>query len=192
MVRVGRPVIVRHVTSVACARCVVVVAIVTLVATDRGVRPHQWVTVVVIARWDPSCLIVALRAIRGELGRRMVRVGGAIVVRHVAGITVGRCTLVPIGMALRTGNAGVAPGQREAGRAMIKGRVPPGGLIVTDRAIRRELGRRMVRVGGAIVVRHVAGITVDRCTLVTVGVALRAVNADMAAGKWETRGRMIV
>ena len=120
MVRVGRPVIVRHVTSVACARCVVVVAIVTLVATDRGVRPHQWVTVVVIARWDPSCLIVALRAIRGELGRRMVRVGGAIVVRHVA------------------------------------------------------------------------GITVDRCTLVTVGVALRAVNADMAAGKWETRGRMIV
>ena len=59
------------------------------------------------------------------------------------------------------------------------------------RAVRRELCSRVVRVGGAIEIRHVARIAIGRCALVAVGMTSKAVDPYVAACQWEVGGVVV-
>lgn len=153
---------------------------------DREVHP------VVIERGRRPCrYTVALGAIRGELGCLVVRVDGGVEIRHVARITIRRRALIAVGMALETTRARMPSGQRKARRAMIERRRGPGSFIVALRTVGGELGSGMVRVGGAIVIRHMAGIAVGRCTLIAIGMAGDAVDACMATSQGKIGRTMI-
>lgn len=101
--------------------------------------------IMVESRWIPSVGSVACRTIRGELGRRMVRVVGAVIIRHVAGITIRRRTGIPVRMALNTTRIHMLPGQRETGVIMIKVTGHPCSGAMTYSTIQRKSGLCMVR-----------------------------------------------
>ena len=81
VVRVGGSVVVRQVTTVAGVGRVVVVAVVALVATHRGVRSNERIAAMIVAARRPCCFVVACGAVGGEACRRVVRVGSCCVVR---------------------------------------------------------------------------------------------------------------
>ena len=122
---------------------------------------------------------MTLRTVSRELGRLVVGVVRAIVIRHMAGITIGGRALVAIGVALQAIDPGMTAGEREPGRIMvIRGR-DPGCFPMAYRAIRGELGRRVVRVGGAVVIGQVAACAGVRCVVVVAVVALVAVHGGV-------------
>ena len=134
---------------------------------------------------------MALGTIRGELRCGVVRVGGAVVIRHVAGIAGGRCALIAVGVALQAVNTVVPPGQREPrGVVVVRGRRPRR-FIMALRAVRGELRSRVVRINGAVVVGHVARIAIGRCALVPIGMAGNAIDPGMATGQGEVGVVMI-
>ena len=114
MVRVGGAIVIRHMAARTGVRGVVVIAVVALVAAHAGVRSNEGESTVVVSARRPSAFRVAQGAIGGELRCRVVRVRGAIVVRHMTTIAIGWRALVTIGMALQAIHSGVAAGQWEA------------------------------------------------------------------------------
>ena len=123
---------------------------------DREVAP-----VVVEARGRPGRRRVAALALGGEARGLVVGVGGARVVRLVAGVAVRRRARVAAArVALRAGHAG--RGRRSGGSASCCGRSSPAsrrsccGRSGTGSGSRRPV----VRVGGAGVVGLVAGVAV--------------------------------
>lgn len=85
-------------------------------------------------------------------------------------------------MALHALQGGVCARQRERRRAVVKGRGGPVRGRVTDRAIRREAGGNVIRIGGSCEVRLVAAIASRRqVTVVVAGVALDATQRRVRA-----------
>ena len=122
----------------------------------------------------PSGFVVTGRAVRREARTVMVRISGAVEVRQVARIAIGRRASVPVAVAFQAIHVGVRALQREARRVVVEGRVVPRALIVAHRAVRREPRRHVVRIRRRVVIREVAGIARGRCSSVTVRVALQA------------------
>lgn len=117
----------------------------------------------------------------------MVGIGRPVVVLHVAGRA--RATgqvVVPVDVALCTWQRGVRSGQGEAGASVIKSGIAPGSCVVAGLAVGGELGLHMVGIVGAVVVLHVTGTAgVAGQVVVSVDVALRALQPGMASGKRE-------
>ena len=115
----------------------------------------------------------------------MVRIIGAVVVRHVACITIGRRAGVPIRMAVNTAHADVCPNEREVGCIVVIRSWDPIGYIVANDAIRWKSSCYVVRVSRSIVFRDVAGIAIRWSSLVSIAMTCHAARSQMRAGQWE-------
>ncbi len=102
----------------------------------------------------PRVDVVALGAIRGEAGERVVRVHGLPVVLQVTRHALGRQHAETALMALRAIQVGMATGQREA-LGMVESGVSPGIRVVALHAVRREARRRMVGIVGSLIIPEV-------------------------------------
>ena len=95
-------------------------------------------------------------------------------------------------MTQRTRQANVRTGQRESSVVVIKGGVQPGNRRVTDGTIRREVRLHMVRIRGAVVVRHVAQVAgAAGQVVVVVHMALCALQVCVTVGQREAHGIVI-
>ncbi len=113
---------------------------------------------VIKGRPRPRCGVVAQRAGGGEGRRRVVGIGGALIIRLVTGEAVrGRSCKLPVDMATGAGHGGVRAGQREGRGVVIKARGSPGRRGVAHLALLREPRCRVVRIIGALEILQVAG-----------------------------------
>ncbi len=124
-------------------------------ALNRGVRSGQGESrsAVIECRTLPGGRVVA-RLTRGrETCCRVIRIVGVVVVglmtRHAGSRQIRE---LPARVACCALNRGVRPGQREAGAAVVKGRILPGGRIVARLARGRESGCLVIRIVGIVVV----------------------------------------
>ena len=130
----------------------------------------------------PGRFAVATLAIGGEFRRRMVRIGGLVVIRRMTARTsIRRVGIVAVmaGVAI-LGNRGVRAIQRIK-TIVVECRRHPGSLIVAALAIGREFRRRVVRIGRLVVIRRMTART---------GVRRVGVIAFMAGGALVGNGRM--
>ena len=125
----------------------------------------------------------------------MIRIGGALEIRQMArdARRAGQIVVV-VEVALRALQTGVRAGQGEAGGGVIKGRTGPGCGAVADRAIRREPGGHVVRIGCGLESVHVAR-SARRIrgaqTVVSVYVALCAGHGGVRASQRPAGGGVI-
>ena len=140
---------------------------------------------VVELRVQPCGCVMAGLASGRESSRFVVRVGGAVVVLLVTGITVrGNVFVVVVHMALIAGHGLVRAGQGELRFIVIKGCGNPRRRVVAHFTLLRESYLRMIGVIGLVVVRQVAGHA--SCVsqfVVTVDVTLRTLQRGMEAGQ---------
>ena len=107
------------------------------------------------------------------------------VTAYASGVRVGQ-VVIAVHVTLRTLHARVRPGQRKAGRRMVKGCVVPGGGGVTLLAGRGESGLDVVRIGRAVEILHVARSAIGRSAHeLSIDVALGAGNVGVCARQWE-------
>ena len=71
------------------------------------------------------------------------------------------------------------------------GRVPVGRRCMTRRTIRRYAERKVIRIGGLIIICRVTCVTIRRCTLKSVRMAIKAINHGVRPGQREVRGIVI-
>lgn len=112
---------------------------------------------VIECRVPPRCGVVARGTSGGNSRLRMVRVGRALVVLHVARSAV-RTTQVeiPVGVALRTLQRGVRPSQSESNQRVIeRSRLPCGGVVAALAGL-REIAGHMIRVRRLLKIGQVA------------------------------------
>jgi hypothetical protein len=188
---IRRPIEIRLVASVAGGRqCCVVVVDVALCASHGNVCASEWERrgVVIESCAGPICRGMACSASCGKANSGMGRAGGAVVVRLVASVAVGResCVVV-VGMALCAQERSVGTGQWEYRRMVERGRGPVG-RGVAKCAIRRESSGDVGGICRPIEVCLVASVAGRRqCCVVVVYVALRASDGDVRAREWERR-----
>lgn len=123
----------------------------------------------------------------------MRRVIGSVEIRQVTGDACRAAQrIVIVHVAGRALLRRVHPHQSEASRRMVEDRAQPVCRRVAARAILREIGRFVRRIGGPVIVRLVA---VPACraaqTVIVINVALRALQCGMCAGQREPSGRMV-
>jgi len=96
-----------------------------------------------------------------ETGLDVVRVGGLVVVRHVAGFA-GRIVqrVVVVHVAGLAGDGHMCAGQRKAGRRVIEGSTAPTRRAVARLASCRKTGRYVAGAVRVVVVRFMASIAV--------------------------------
>ena len=196
MIRVRRARVVRLVAGVAVRRGAgVAAAHVALRAVRPVVGPGEREPrrLVIEVRGPPGRGRVAALTLRREVGRLVVRVRRGRVVRLVARVAVRRGAGVAAAhVALRAVRPVVGAGQREPCRLVIEVRGPPGRGRVAALALRREVGRLVVRVRRGRVVRLVARVAVRRGAGVAAAhVALRALRPVVGAGEREPR-RLVI
>lgn len=135
----------------------------------------------------PSTLTMALGAIHRELGSRVVRVSGGVVIRHMASTACRRGSRVTVSVAIDARRGRMRAMQRKTGRVVIEGGVAPSGLVMTRGAIRAEARSSVVRVRGGVVVRHVTGVTCCGGARITVRMAFDTCGGHMRSMQWEIR-----
>ncbi len=126
VVWVGRRVVIRCVTAVACVGRVIVVPsgmTRSAIVGDDRVRPVQ--CVIIVVNWERGRFParrsgMAHCAIRRDIQRYVVRVGRPVKIRSVAGRTLRWRTGIPPGMTIQTIRRKVRPGQREIGCIVVK------------------------------------------------------------------------
>lgn len=118
----------------------------------------------------------------------VIGVGRSLVVLQMAGDACGVGeAVVSVDVALRTLQRDVRAGQREAGLAVIEGRVGPGRRSVATLAGLRQGGLHVIGVGGSLIVLEVAGHASSyRQAVVAVHMTLRAWGRDVHTGQRET------
>ena len=122
-----------------------------------------------------------------KTGRGMVRIRGALEIRRVAGITIGRrAREFPSDVTVYARHSGVSARQWKRRLGVIEGSRPPRRGGMTDRAILRKSGSHVVRTDGALIVFLVTGGAGGRkAGKHTAGVAIRASEHSMGAGQRE-------
>ena len=127
---------------------------------------------------------MALVASLGEIGRNVIRISGALVVLQVTSHARGGVqAVVVVDMAVRAlprGNR-VQSGEREAGAAVVEGRVRPGARIVALITGLREIRSNVIRIRRSLIVLEVAG---HACRAIQ---AVIVVNVAIAAGTRRNR-----
>ena len=161
--RIGRTVVVRHVAQIACAAGQVVVVVdVTLRALQVGVAVGERESdrVVIEVGGLPRRRVVAKLASCGEIRRKVVWVGGLLIIRHMAPVAGGRSAFELIVNVTGTARQGrVCAGQRVTGKLkVVKTNVEPSVETVALLARGREPGGGVGRPGCRLVVLGVAGI----------------------------------
>src|SRR5579859_7841450 len=126
----------------------------------------------------------------------VIRIGGSVVVRRMAGVAIGgqRTRVVVVGVAQCAGHGGVSAGQREGGGVVVKRGSSPIRGGVAHVAGGWEAGSRVRRVGGAVVIRHMAaGAKGGQRAVIggRAGVALHALHGGVEASQRERRGAVI-
>ncbi len=198
VVRIGRAVVVREVTTVAGGRRAgVLTANVARSALAVAVRPGEG---------EPGLCMVELgslplqsrvtdRAVLGEASRGVIGIRGAVVVRQVAPIARGCCppehiVLVALGALRRR----VRSGQGELRPScVVELDAFPLGRRVALRTVFRELSIDMIRRRGLGEGIHVAAVTALRRTLEgAAGMALSALRTDVGARERELRLARVV
>jgi len=178
---------------------IVVVVDVTLAALQGVVRSRQWESgVVVVERCArPRNRVVALIAACRKVQLSVIRIRGAVVVRHMATRTCRirtRKSVIVIGVALRAKDLRVSSGQCPAGGRMIEGCSRPGCRVVTLLASRREPNLRVRRAIGVVEVVLMA-TDASRARIgevvIIVCVALRTLQVCMRAGQGKTGAGVI-
>ena len=196
MIRAVRSRVIGFVTAVAVGwnGCVVVVHV-AVCAWNRGMRPGQREARVVVieGRRHPRCGVVAnialLRKSYGDVAR-IVRVLEIRQVARHAGC-IGQF-VVGVDMALTALHARMGSGQGPAGRGVIERSGSPVTGAMAHFALLRQSGRNVIRVRRTLVILQVATHAGGGSqVVVAVGVALRALHADMRASERESRLRVI-
>jgi hypothetical protein len=142
----------------------------------------------------PSGGGMALCAGVAVIPQRMIGVGGPIVVTEMTGITIRRqsSAVIPVHMAETAGNRGMSACECESSVRMIECGRLPGTSSVTLSTRVAELIDGVIRSGGSVKVRLMAGVTRGRCVEILPGhVALYTVGGGMSSCQWERRARMI-
>ena len=167
MVRIGRARIVGFMARVAIGGYRgVVAAHMAQRAGDRRVRTRQREgrVRVIERRIRPNDSVMAKRAVEREARGNVIRIGGAFVVGVVAAVASGwRGGEAGGCMAQRTGDCSVSARQREWRFRVIERGASPSGRGVADGAIQRIAHGCVVRIGGAVVVSHMATAADRRC-----------------------------
>lgn len=179
MVRIGGVVVVIHVTGAASTAGQVVVAVhMALRAGESGVLPRQREPSagVIELPTSPRVRVVAVLTSRRYVGLRVIRIGGSLIVLQVAGHTGGiGDVVIVIDVALRARSFCMRPGQGETGFRVIKDRIGPRRGVVARITSCRKPGLLVIRIGGAVVILHVAGgAGAASQVVVPVNVTLRA------------------
>jgi len=163
---------------------------VTLRALQRSVRAGQGKAGnrMVELRISPGSRIVANLAGLRYSGFDVIRIGRALVVLHVAGHAGSIFqVVVPVDMALRARSGGVLAREREASGGVIEGGVGPRGRVVASCAGGGNAGLLVVRIVRPVVILHVAGSAIlGGEVVISVGVALRALQSGMGSGQRES------
>lgn len=96
----------------------------------------------------------------------MVRIGGAVVIRHMAQIAgaAGQVVVV-VDMALRALQVCMPVGQRETNRVVIETSRLPGRCVVAKLASSRKIRRNVIRARGLLIIRHVTTAARSRSAL---------------------------
>ena len=89
---------------------------------------------------------MAILAIGWESGCLVIRIGSVVIIRLVTGITVRRCTAIPIGVAVQAGQHCMSTGQREVRLVMIESGWRPGIGIMALRTIVTEIIDHVIRI----------------------------------------------
>ena len=131
---------------------------------------------------------MADRAIDRERGLDVVRIGGRVVVRHVAQIAgATRKVVVAIYVALAALQVRVTIGQWESGCSVIEGGLQPRHGVVAGLAGRREVRLNVIRIVRAVVIRHMAQIAgAAGQVVVVVHMALRTLQVRVTIRQRET------
>ena len=102
---------------------------------------------------QPTGSGVASRAVSRKPRSHVVGIGGRIVLLLVARITVGRCAgVASADVATGALRCSMLARERESGRIVVERRRLPSGRGVTDFALLRKAGRRMIGIGRAVVI----------------------------------------
>ena len=181
MVRIRRLVEISQVTAYTCVGRVVVVAVVagSAVIGNGRVRAVEGIVVVVVgkSRRRPAGLGgVAARTVVAEAQRHVVGVAGLVeICRMAAGTGVGGIVVVSVvaGSTL-IGNDGV-PARKWVKIVVVESSRYPGRFCMTVLTVCRELGRLVVGIGGAVVIRQVAAYAGIRRVVVVAVVTSRTV-----------------
>ncbi len=154
---------------------------------DMSARKRKRRLAVVKCGAGPRDGAVTHRTILGETSGHMVWIGRPGVLGEVTRDAGSRQSRVlPIRMTRRALLVEVRAGQRKPRFAVIESRPLPAGRRMTQRAVLRETGARMVRVRRLIVVREMAGVAGCRSAgIPVVDVALETIHLHVRAGKWE-------
>lgn len=133
----------------------------------------------------PRCGSVAALAGLRHARLYVIRVVGSLVVLEVAGHAGGISqVVVPVDMTLRTLGSDVRSGQRKTGLGVVKRGVGPRGRIVTGSAGGRNSGLRVIGVGRALKVFHVARNAIrGSAGKLSIHVALVAADGHVRPGK---------
>ena len=139
----------------------VIVIHVALAARDLGMHSGQGEASVVVieSTVSPHDGVMTQLALGGKSRLDVVRIVGVVVVLDVtrAARTTGQ-VVVAVDVTLGALQLGMRTGQRESGLAVIKLCARPRSGAVTERTIRGESRRFVVRIGRVVVVLHVAGV----------------------------------
>lgn len=190
VVGVRRALVIRFMTGVAIGgnRGVVVVHMATG-AGHRDMRPGQGKcrVVVIERRRNPRRSVVAQIAGLREPGSDVVRARSIVEIGQVTGDASGAGQLiVSVDVALRALQRSMRPGKRKSGAGVIEDRAAPGCGRMTGIASGRESRLRVVGVGGAGVILHVASRACPALqAVVPIKVALRAWQRSMRSSQCE-------
>jgi hypothetical protein len=190
VVRVGRALVVLHVARGASARGQAIVAVdVALCALQGSVRSSKSESragMVESGSGPGSRAVTALASLR-ERSLHMVRIGGALVVLHVAGDA--GCSgqvVIAIHMTLRALQRGVRAGEREAHRVVVKRCRLPRRSAMAGLAGLRKTALHVIGIGRALIILQVAGDAGGGGQVViAIHMALRALHRGMRAGERE-------
>jgi len=164
MVGIARVVVIGLMAEITIRRRALKLSIdVAQIARDIDMLPRQRKrgVAVIERRRIPRRGTVARQAIVIELSRHMVRIRHVLIVRLMARIAIRRETLVlAVDMTQITDRVDVRASQRKRGRRVVEGRRIPHAGIVTGQTVVIKLVGHVIRIGHAVKIRLMAGVTV--------------------------------
>jgi len=104
----------------------------------------------------------------------MIGISYTIEITYMAGIAIGRCSGITTGMTIDAGQSKMSTGEWEICIGMIESSRTPGLGGVTNRTIVTEVILHMIWIRNTTEIILMAGITIDRCSGITTGVAVDA------------------